>query len=57
MIEVECLIKEVEATMAMEDFEITEEDKNRMRYCAYDNEKVEEVIASLVEKHTVKEVF
>lgn len=53
MLEIERLIKEVGATMAIEDFEITEEDRNRMRHCAYDDEKVEEVIASLVEKHAV----
>jgi len=50
----ERIIEEVNASMAMEGTPLTEEDKARMRYCAGDRKKTEQVVAELIRKHLTK---
>ena len=54
MKDLERIIKDVDASMAMEGMPLTEEDKERIRHCAGDKKKTEQVIAELIRKHSVK---
>jgi hypothetical protein len=54
MKDLERIIEDVNASMAMEGMPLTEEDKERMRYCAGDKKKTEQVVAELMRKHSVK---
>lgn len=52
MKDLEKLIDEVNASMSMEGMPLTEDDKDRIRRCAGNDELVEKTIAQLVKKHT-----
>jgi outer membrane protein assembly factor BamA len=54
MKDLERIIEDVNASMAMEGMPLTEEDKARMRYCAGDKKKTDQVVAELLRKHSVK---
>lgn len=54
MQDIELIIKQVDASMTMEDMSLTESDKERIRFCIGDNNKVEDEIRDLVKKHSVK---
>jgi hypothetical protein len=53
---IEKIIKEVNGSMAMEGMPLTEDDKNRMRLCAGDRDKVDNMVSELIEKHRTKEI-
>lgn len=53
---IEKIICEVNGTMAMEGMPISEDDKNRIRYCLRDDNLFNETIKGLTKKHTVKPV-
>ena len=53
MRDIEKLIDEVNGSMAIEGMSLTQNDKDRIRRCAGNNELVEKTIAELVKKHTV----
>ncbi|MGE5630176.1 MAG: antitoxin VbhA family protein [Caulobacteraceae bacterium] len=53
MKDLERIIEDVNASMAMEGMPLTEEDKARMRYCAGDKKKTDQVVAELMRKHSV----
>ena len=53
---IEKIIKEVNGSMAMEGMPLSEEDKNRMRLCAGDRDKVDKMVSELIEKHRTKEI-
>ena len=54
MPDIELIIKQVDASMAMEGMPLTENDKERIRLCIGDDQKVESTISSLVNKYTLK---
>lgn len=54
MKDLERIIEDVNASMAMEGMPLTEEDKARMRYCAGDKKRTNQVVADLMRKHSVK---
>jgi len=54
MKDLERMIEDVNASMAMEGMPLTEEDKVRMRYCAGDKKKTDQVVAEQIRKHSVK---
>ena len=51
----EKLINEVNGSMSMEGMQLTQNDKDRIRRCAGNDELVEEEIAKLIKKYTVVE--
>lgn len=51
MSNIEDIIRRVAGSMALSGFILTEEDKERIRLCADDPDKVEEIVKKLVEKH------
>ncbi len=53
---IEKIINEVNGSMAIEGMPLTEEDKNRMRFCAGDRAKVDKMVSELIAKHKIKEI-
>lgn len=51
---IELIIKQVDASMVMEDVSLTEKDRERIRFCIGDYRKVEDTIDELVNKSAVK---
>lgn len=51
---IELIIKQVDASMSMEGMPLTDNDKNRIRFCIGDNDKVEATINSLVNKYMMQ---
>ena len=51
MKDTEWIIKQVDASMAMEGMPLTSKDKDRIRFCVGDNQKVESTIQDLVRKY------
>lgn len=51
---IELIIKQVDASMAMEDMPLTEKDRERIRLCVGDDKRVEDTIDVLVNQYTVK---
>ena len=51
MKEIEKIIEQTNASMAMESMPLTNEDKDRIRGCIGNERKVEETIATLIKKH------
>lgn len=54
MYNVEFIVKQVNATMRMEDMILKEEDKNRIRMCIADDSKFNNELKNLIQKHSVK---
>ena len=48
---VDDLVRQVSGSMALSGFELTEEDKARLRRAATHPEEIEEILAQLIEKH------
>ena len=48
---IELIIKQVDASMAMEGMPLTKKDKDRIRCCIGDNQKVENTIHDLVNQY------
>ena len=55
MKDIERLIERANGHMAMEGMPLSDEDKARMRRCGLDREKIQQTVAELVQKHTVKD--
>ena len=53
MSEIEKIIIEVDSSMAMEGLSLTEEDKNRIKYCLENPNIVDQLIQDLLQKHKV----
>ena len=53
MSEIEKIVIEVDSSMAMEGLSLTEEDKNRIKYCLENPNIVDQLIQDLLQKHTV----
>ena len=53
MSEIEKIVIEVDSSMAMEGLPLTEEDKNRIKYCLENPNTVDQLIQELLQKHTV----
>ena len=53
MSEIEKIVIEVDSSMAMEGLPLTEEDKNRIKYCLENPNIVDQLIQDLLQKHTV----
>ena len=53
MSEIEKIVIEVDSSMAMEGLPLTEEDKNRIKYCLENPNIVDQLIQELLQKHTV----
>ena len=51
---IDFIIKQVNATMAMEDMPLTEVDKNRIRFCIENPQRIEAEIQFLIKKHFVE---
>lgn len=51
---IEFIIQQVDASMTMEDMPLTEEDKERIRFCIGDNKKVKQEVQKLVQQYSVK---
>ncbi len=47
----EKIISEVNGSMALEGMPLTEEDKNRIRYCIENPDQVSEILKQLIAKH------
>lgn len=54
MYDIEFIVKQVGATMRMEDMILKEEDKNRIRMCIVDDNKFNNELKNLIQKHSVK---
>lgn len=54
MKDTEWIIKQVDASMAMEGMPLTSKDKDRIRFCAGDNQKVESTIQDLVRQYVTE---
>lgn len=54
MVDVEFIVKQVDATMRMEDMILKEEDKNRIRMCIIDNKVFDHELKNLIHKHSIK---
>lgn len=54
MYDIDFIIKQVGATMRMEDMILKEEDKNRIRICIVDDSKFNNELKNLIQKHSVK---
>ena len=48
----EKLISEVDGSMAIEGMRLTDDDKNRIRYCIENPKKLNEILKQLIDKHT-----
>ena len=53
MSEIEKIVIEVDSSMAMEGLPLTEEDKNRIKYCLENPNIVDQLIQDLLQKHKV----
>ncbi len=53
MSEIERIINEVDSSMAMEGFILTNEDKNRMLQCLSETESFDSLVEELIDKHKV----
>ena len=53
MSEIERIIIEVDSSMAMEGFALTEEDKSRIKLCLTEPNITDQLIQELLHKHTV----
>ena len=51
---IEWIIKQVDATMTIEDIIIKKEDKKRIRYCIGNNKRVDKEIQKLIQRYSVK---
>ena len=51
---IESIIRQVDASMTIEDMLLTEEDKKRIRFCIGDNKKVKKEIQKLVQHYAEK---
>ena len=49
----EAIIRQVDGSMAIEGMSLTDEDKERIRNYAFDASMIDQVVAGLVEKHSV----
>ncbi len=54
MKDTEWIIKQVDASMAMEGMPLTSKDKDRIRFCVGDNQKVESTIQDLVRQYVTE---
>ena len=54
MKDTEWIIKQVDASMAMEGMPLTSKDKDRIRFCVEDNQKVESTIQDLVRQYVTE---
>lgn len=54
MYDIEFILKQVGATMRMEDMILKEEDKNRIRMCIADDSKFNNELENLIQKYSVK---
>lgn len=54
MYDIEFIVKQVDATMRMEDMILKEEDKSRIRMCIADDSKFNNELKNLIQKHSVK---
>ena len=52
MDDIEKIVREVDSSMAMEGMPLTHEDKDRIRKCLSEPSAVEDMISSLLAKHT-----
>lgn len=53
MSDIESIVREVDSSMAMEGMPLKSEDKDRIRNCLADMSNLEQIVGSLVKKHTV----
>ena len=53
MSEIESIVREVDSSMAMEGMPLLSEDKERIRKCLTEMDKLEKMVGALVAKHTV----
>ena len=51
---IEWIIKQVDASMTMEDMPLTQEDKKRIRYCIGNDKRVDKEIQKLIQRYSVK---
>lgn len=49
---IERIIEQVDSSMTMEGMPLTKTDKERIRTCAGNNDKVERMVSELVKKHS-----
>ena len=56
MKDIERVIKQVNGSMSIEGMPLTSNDKDRIRQCAGDNNKVDKEVAELVKKHSATQV-
>ena len=49
---IERIIEQVNSSMAMEGMPLTKKDKERIRTCAGNDDKVERMVSELVKKHS-----
>ena len=54
MKDTEWIIKQVDASMAMEGMPLTTKDKDRIRFCVGDNQKVESTVQDLVRQYVTE---
>lgn len=54
MKDTEWIIKQVDASMAMEGMPLTRKDKDRIRFCVGNNQKVESTIQDLVRQYVTE---
>ena len=47
----EKLIKEVDGSMAIEGMSLTDDDKNRIRYCVENPKQLDDILKRLINKH------
>lgn len=47
----EKLIKEVDGSMAIEEMSLTDDDKNRIRYCVENPKQLDDILKRLINKH------
>jgi hypothetical protein len=53
--DVENVVENIDFSMKMEDMPLTDEDKNRLRYCLNGTVDVDKILQEVIKKHTLVE--
>ena len=54
--DVENVIENIDFSMSMEDLSLTDEDKNRLRDCLAGTINIDELLQTIIKKHTISEI-